>query len=502
MLRILTPVVVLLAVALSGCGGGACECCSEDHELSEKLEASLKEAGFTGRIESTLPTRLGRPVDLRLVDLGRHLFFDPILSLHGDNSCAGCHSPAAAFGDTQSIAIGVDNNGIVGRDRRGPRNQRKAPPVINSAFYRKLMLNGRFAAPSGNPFDNSLGFSFPLPEGTTRFPAHDPGIRTLLAAQGHIPQTELVEMAGFTGTAGTIAPEFDAFDNGVGTALPPADGSGFRNHPIRDVVLARLNATPAYVNLFSEAFNGGTPLSPGGVTFAMIGNALAEFQISLTFANAPIDRFARGDHDAMTAPQKRGGLLFFGKARCIDCHKVVGNSDEMFSDFENHVLGVPQIAPVFGVGTGNVKFDGPGADEDFGAEQVTGNPADRYAFRTSPLRNCALQPAFFHNGCFNRLEAAIRHHLNATQSANAYDAAQAGVASDLLARQGPTTPVLNRLDARLLQPIVLSDDEVNDLVEFVRGGLLDPRALPAQLMPMVPASLPSGLPVATFQAGP
>ena len=57
-------------------------------------------------------------------------------------------------------------------------------------------------------------------------------------------------------------------------------------------------------------------------------------------------------------------------------------------------------------------FDGPGEDEDFGLEQVTGDPADRYKFRTSPLRNVALQPAFFHNGAFTRLEDAIRHHLD------------------------------------------------------------------------------------------
>jgi cytochrome c peroxidase len=72
----------------------------------------------------------------------------------------------------------------------------------------------------------------------------------------------------------------------------------------------------------------------------MIGSALAEFQISLTFANAPIDRFARGDLGAMTSTQKHGALRFFGKAQCINCHSVRGTSDEMFSDFENHVLGV------------------------------------------------------------------------------------------------------------------------------------------------------------------
>ena len=92
----------------------------------------------------------------------------------------------------------------------------------------------------------------------------------------------------------------------------------------------------------------------------MIGSALAEFELSLTFANAPIDRFARGERDALTPQEKQGALLFFGRARCVACHAVGGRSNEMFSDFENHVLGVPQIAPHFGVGTGNVVFDGPG----------------------------------------------------------------------------------------------------------------------------------------------
>ena len=57
-------------------------------------------------------------------------------------------------------------------------------------------------------------------------------------------------------------------------------------------------------------------------------------------------------------------------------------------------------------------------DEDFGAEQVTADPADRYEFRTSPLRNVALQPAFFHNGAFTRLEDAIAHHLDVAGSAH------------------------------------------------------------------------------------
>ena len=125
----------------------------------------------------------------------------------------------------------------------------------------------------------------------------------------------------------------------------------------------------------------------------------------------------------------------------------------MFSDFENHVLGVPQLAPVFGQDAGNVVFDGPGSDEDFGAEQITGDPADRYAFRSSPLRNVALQPAFFHNGAFTRLDDAIRHHLDVVQSARTYNPAAAGVDADLTLRMGPIDPVLDRLDPLVREPI-------------------------------------------------
>ena len=55
----------------------------------------------------------------------------------------------------------------------------------------------------------------------------------------------------------------------------------------------------------------------------MIGQALGEFQISLTFADAPIDLFARGDIAAMTDSQKRGALLFFGEAKCSVISKIM-----------------------------------------------------------------------------------------------------------------------------------------------------------------------------------
>ena len=432
----------------------------KDTALDEELAALLASHAFTGRIAETLETRLQRRLDHRLADLGRMLWFDTITGLNDDNTCGGCHSPLRGFGDTQSIAIGIDNNGIVGPGRTGPRNQRRSPMVLNAAFYPALMWNSRFAAVSGDPFDNRLGFHFPPPEGQSL--SHLPH---LLVAQGFIPPTERVEVAGFTF---------------------PGD-----NDAIRHEVLRRLNDIEAYRRLFSRTFpeiRDGQP-----ITFEMFGRAIAEFEFTLVFADAPIDKFARGDYAAMTASQKRGALLFFGRAGCVGCHAVAGASNEMFSDFQTHVLGVPQVVPM----RSNMVFDGPGADEDFGLEQVTGSPADRYKFRTSPLRNVALQPTFCHNGAFVSLDAAIRHHLDVRASLETYSSD--ALDDDLRGPLGPIQPLLDRLDSRVANPTLLADHEIEDLLAFVRDGLLDSRATPARLRNLIPQHVPSGRPVLTFQ---
>lgn len=489
---------------------------NDDDNLDSELAAVLSAAGFTGNIQQTFEERLeanlGRPINPKLANLGRLLWFDKIHSLHHDNTCGGCHSPTNGFGDSQPMAIGVQNNNLVGPHRGGPRNQRRSPLVVNTALYPALMWNGRFNSLSGDPFSNALGFRFPFPEDDTRFSfANDIAnhVTQLLQAQAHMPPTELIEVAGFNGTCPngvfdpTLGSAFCQFDDGRGETVPLPDSTGSRNEPIRQKALTLLNASPAYRELFGEVFPEVAQGAP--IDFFMFGKAIAEFEFTLVFANAPVDQFARGDRYAMTTAEKRGALLFFGKAKCVQCHAVsgrssVGESNEMFTDFEERVIGVPQIAPLFGVGKDNVIFDGPGQDEDFGLEQISGNADDRYKFRTAPLRNLAVAPGFFHNGAFIRLEDAIRHHLNVYQSARSYNPVEAGVPGDLAQRVGPIEPILNRLDPLLRHPNELTPSEFDDLVSFVRDGLLDKRAKPENLCQLVPAQVPSGLPVLNFEA--
>lgn len=556
----LRPQYLLLALVLAFAGSVSAS------GIDQELSAVLANHEFTGRVESTLETRLGRPLDPAKAELGRLLFFDKFVGLHGDNSCAGCHSPLNGFGDSVSMAIGVENNGFVGPNRAGPRNQRRSPTVANTAFYPKLMWNGRFSAISGDPFDNSKGFLFPAPEGTTRFPANDPDFKHLLQTQAHIPPTELSEAAGFTGICdGTVAfsrfqtraaggarlvkegervkatfdplagstvrvfgagggsgnaaePDFRQFDlpavGRYGTPLPPPlriarpDGGfdEFRNEPIRDVVIGRINANESYRAAFKKAFP--ELQDDEAISFAMFGQAIAEFELSLTFMNAPIDRFARGERRGMTDAQKRGALVFFNKANCVQCHAVAGGSNELFSDFKNHVAGIPQIAPRFGAGKGNVPFrnrrgefttDG---NQDFGNYDITELESDLYKFRTAPLRNLAVQPAFFHNGSFVSLTNALQYHLDALGMARFYNPVAEGVSVDLTQNNGPIDPVLKRIAPALAQPVILSEAEFSDLLEFVRDGLSDPRARPENLVGLISASVPSGLSLHTFESTP
>lgn len=67
------------------------------------------------------------------IELGRRLFFDPILSADGQVRCASCHVPSRAYSDGRSTSIGLGG-------RVGARN---APSVVNRLFGREHFWDGR-----------------------------------------------------------------------------------------------------------------------------------------------------------------------------------------------------------------------------------------------------------------------------------------------------------------------------------------------------------------------
>mgnify|MGYP000253444937 FL=1 len=73
------------------------------------------------------------PVSLSKIELGRALFYDPILSLNNSISCASCHSPFNAFSHTDhSLSHGI-------YDSVGTRN---SPALFNLAWQKNFMWDG------------------------------------------------------------------------------------------------------------------------------------------------------------------------------------------------------------------------------------------------------------------------------------------------------------------------------------------------------------------------
>ena len=68
------------------------------------------------------------------VELGRHIFYDPILSRDSTISCSSCHLPNGSFTDNKPVSLGIE----------GAMTSRSSMSLLNVAFYnRGLFWDGR-----------------------------------------------------------------------------------------------------------------------------------------------------------------------------------------------------------------------------------------------------------------------------------------------------------------------------------------------------------------------
>jgi cytochrome c peroxidase len=402
------------------------------------------------------------------VTLGQMLFFDKILSGNLNISCATCHHSLTDTGDGLSLPIGEGGMGLgVTRDTGGfdspvpERVPRNAPPVFNlgARHFTRLFHDGRVEPDSSQPnrFVSPAGADLP------------PGLDNVLAVQAMFPVTSGTEMAGQAGEN----PQADAA--AVGDLLF-----------IWDFIAKKLQDIPGYLPLFAAAYPGEISAA-SDITYVHAANAIAAFEAAAwRFDNSPYDRYLRRDNQAMSAEAMRGMQVFNGKAGCAECHSGAFQTDDDF-----HAIAMPQIGPG--------KGDGIDGLDDFGRERVTLDPADRYRFRTPTLRNVALTAPYGHAGAYDTLEAVVWHHLDPVASLHAYDPSQATLPSrpDLDAHDFSLMSDPARRDAiaaaNELQPVHLSDREFSDLLAFL-NALTDEAAI--DLRKDVPASVPSGLPLA------
>ena len=150
-------------------------------------------------------------------------------------------------------------------------------------------------------------------------------------------------------------------------------------------VVAKLYQDSSYPARFNALY-------PDGITRDSIRNAIAEFMRSLTTPNSRFDRWLMGDKSALSALEEHGYALFkyYG---CVSCHQGANVGGNMFQ--------------VFGVLNEYFKRRGDITEADLGRFNVTGNPADRHAFKVPSLRMAAYTAPYLHDGSAETLRDAV-----------------------------------------------------------------------------------------------
>ncbi len=197
--------------------------------------------------------------------------------------------------------------------------------------------------------------------------------------------------------------------------LVPMLGRHEMGMPDPQTLVNRLRADPEYRRGFREVFHRD-------ITRRDIQFAIASFERTLVTPRSAFDRYADGDKHALSVQQKRGLILFIGKASCTQCHNGPNFTDNKF-----HALGL---------------MPGQRSDSDLGHFAVSKRPEDRRAFKTPGLRSASQESHYMHNGAIASLAQVIEFYN----------------------RGGGTGP-----KSKLLFELHLTAAEQLDLLEFLKG---------------------------------
>lgn len=186
--------------------------------------------------------------------------------------------------------------------------------------------------------------------------------------------------------------------------------------PDKETVVRKLAGTKDYPAEFRQAFGRN-------ITYADIETAIAAFEGTLVFLDAPFDQFQGGRQDAISEDARKGLELFHGKGRCVTCHPI-NSVNPLGTDYRFHNIGVSAHDKDFeGLAAKALKAlekDDSEATLDrlalatdlseLGRFMVTRNPADIGAFRTPQLRNVGITPPYMHDGSMQTLWDVMDHY--------------------------------------------------------------------------------------------
>jgi cytochrome c peroxidase len=166
--------------------------------------------------------------------------------------------------------------------------------------------------------------------------------------------------------------------------------------------------------------------------FDDLGRALAAFERTLIFLDAPYDRFVAGKPSEISDDARAGFGLFNGKARCVSCHQLNGSSP-IGTDQRFHNVGVSARHQDFAKLAGSALAALEKSDtketldrlaletdmSELGRFMVTRNRSDIGAFKTQQIRNIGITGPYMHDGSMQTLWDVMDHY-NKGGETNAY----------------------------------------------------------------------------------
>lgn len=415
---------ILLTIALSG----YLFSCQKDKatNLDVSLQKAMDEHSATGTYTgyampessdlAALPNQdKTNRVTKAKVDLGKMLFFETGIGVQPKYdvsmtaySCSSCHVPERSFtaGRFQGVADGAVGFGQSGEGRlKNPTYdgsevdaQGARPlPVINLTYVTNALWAGSFGS-----FGTNVGTESVWDQDTLIAINHkqieglEANNQRALVVHRQMMNKEIADSLGYTALFDAAFPDFPASER---------------------------------YSLKTTAF------------------AIAAYFRTILTNRAPFQRWIKGDSYAMTDAQKRGALLFFGKAGCVNCHNspslnsmryfAVGVKNLYQSDFE-----------VFRTGPDDLR--------NFGRGGFTKREEDMHKFKVPQLYNLKDVGFYFHGASKRSIREVVEYFNQGVP-------------------ENPEVPVSQIPSA--FRPLGLTEAEIIDLTDFIENGLYDPDLL-------------------------
>ena len=359
---------------------------------------------------ANIPQDPKNPLTAEKVELGKMLFYETGFGADAKfaqgmatYACVSCHIPSAGFrpGTAQGIADGGSGFGVKGEKRvkqSGYREEdmdvQSARPLslINVAYVTNTFWNGQFGSEGVNEGTEDV---WPLLHETDLNNLGFQGIETQnfegIRAHRYKVDEELIDELGYR----------DMFDAG----------------------LPNLNPEERY-SLFGASL------------------ALSAYIRTILANEAPFQEWLKGDSEAMTSAEMNGALIFFGKARCTNCHYRPN-----LGSLEFHAIGAKDMyhRPSYNAFADDRRNLGRGG--------FTLREEDNFKFKVPQLYNLSDAHFFFHGSSKNTLAEVIDYKIEAVS-------------------ENPN--VSNPILSDKFKPIDLTAKENEELISFLSNALRDP----------------------------